>query len=139
MRGAREDGGESHQGGEGVWLDRGRSMHRHGSRTRSPGMKEGMKSGGGMRPGQRLPGDTKGAPQRRQTQRIRVKQRWGDSPAIRVSFGGSTESSGGGGGEFEPRGAPAIRRTPGPEGGLERSFKLVSSRGSRDGRTGHGG
>ena len=97
---------------------RNSGVHRHGSRTRSPGMREGMKSGGGRWLGQRLvspgPGDTKGAPQRRQTQRIRVKQRWGDSPAMRVSFGGSTESSGGG--EFEPRGAPAIRRTPGPEG-----------------------
>ena len=58
---------------------------------------------------------------------------------MRVSFGGSTESSGGGSGEFEPRGAPAMRRTPGSERGLERSFRLVSSGGSRDGRTGHGG
>lgn len=50
------------------------------SRTRSPGMREGMKSeeeGGTGRDW----GDTKGAPQRKQTLRIRGKRRWEDRPS----------------------------------------------------------
>lgn len=64
-----------------------------GAQTWEQGVGEGMKPAGGRR-GQRL-GDTKGAPERRQTQRI-GESRAGqtDSPAMRVSAGGSAERSG---------------------------------------------